>query len=305
MKYMLIAEITEKVCSGDISTCCDDYGIALYLRSVQRALGVIHFVVPVILIIMATINLAQLMLNPDDPQKKKWKSLINKFIAAIIVFFVPMIANIIFSFMPDSFDIKGCWNAANQKANILDTTAYTPQSSSSSTNNTQVASKNNNSNNNSNNSNKSVNKATLLANAEKKKGNRIKKTTTKVVRTSKGEQVVNYARQFLGNPYVYGGTSLTHGTDCSGFVMSVYKKFGINLPRVAQSQSMEGKPVKSLSDAQPGDLFFYLGNCGNGPVCHVSMYEGNGKVIHASNENTGIIESNYMYRNVYKIKRFL
>ena len=110
-----------------------------------------------------------------------------------------------------------------------------------------------------------------------------------------------YAKEFLGNPYVWGGTSLTNGTDCSGFVLSVYKKFGISLPHYSGSQANCGTAIK-LSEAQPGDLIFY----GKGStINHVAIYIGNGQVIHASNPKTGIRISNATYRTPLKVVRIL
>lgn len=115
-----------------------------------------------------------------------------------------------------------------------------------------------------------------------------------------GQEVVNYAVQFVGNPYVWGGTSLTNGADCSGFVQSVYKHFGYSLPRVAASQACVGKQV-SLDSLQPGDLLFY----GGSNIGHVAIYMGGGQIVHASNSKTGIIISNYNYRTVTKAVRII
>ena len=98
--------------------------------------------------------------------------------------------------------------------------------------------------------------------------------------------VVSYALQFRGNPYVYGGTSLTIGADCSGFVQSIYKHFGISLPRTASAQASAGRYV-SWGDLQPGDLVFYSGNGGQS-VTHVAIYIGNSQIIHASTPSGGI-----------------
>lgn len=111
--------------------------------------------------------------------------------------------------------------------------------------------------------------------------------------SSLGQEIVNYATQFVGNPYVYGGTSLTGGADCSGFVQSVFANYGIYLPRTAAEQSGAGTQV-SLSDIQPGDLLFYSNGGGIG---HVTIYMGGGQVVHASNESTGITISDYGYRS--------
>lgn len=101
------------------------------------------------------------------------------------------------------------------------------------------------------------------------------------------EALVNYALQFVGNPYVWGGTSLTNGADCSGFVQTLYATFGYSLPRVADAQSVTGMQIP-ISSAEPGDLIFYAKN---GYVYHVSMYIGNGQVIHAAGRSQGIIVS--------------
>ena len=113
--------------------------------------------------------------------------------------------------------------------------------------------------------------------------------------------LVNFAKQFLGNPYVWGGTSLTNGADCSGFVQSVFKNYGVSLPRTSSAQSTTGTKI-SLSEAQPGDLVFYAKN---GRVNHVAIYIGSGQVIHASNARTGIKISNASYRTPYAVKRVL
>lgn len=109
--------------------------------------------------------------------------------------------------------------------------------------------------------------------------------------------IVEYAKQFLGNKYVYGGSSLTKGTDCSGFTMSVYKHFGISLSHSSRAQANEGKKI-TAAGLQPGDLIFYGGSSGS--INHVAMYIGGGKVIHASSPKTGIKISNYTYRTPVK-----
>ena len=113
--------------------------------------------------------------------------------------------------------------------------------------------------------------------------------------------LVQYAKKFIGNPYVWGGTSLTSGADCSGFTMSVYKKYGISLPHHSGSQAQLGKKV-TLAEAQPGDLVFYAKN---GNINHVAIYIGGGQVVHASNERTGIKISSVNYRTPAAIRSFL
>ena len=118
--------------------------------------------------------------------------------------------------------------------------------------------------------------------------------------SSIASSLVNYAMQFLGNRYVWGGTSLTNGTDCSGFVMRIYEHFGYSLPRTSSAQAAATRTV-SAGDVRVGDLFFY----GSGSVSHVAMYIGNGQVIHASNARDGIKISSAYYRQPIKIGRVM
>ena len=113
--------------------------------------------------------------------------------------------------------------------------------------------------------------------------------------SSQGQAVVNYAMQFIGNPYVWGGSSLTNGTDCSGFTMSVYSHFGVSLPHYDGAQRSCGTAVLSLAEAQPGDLICYYG--------HVGIYIGNGQIVHASNPRTGITTGSATYRQIAAIRR--
>lgn len=113
--------------------------------------------------------------------------------------------------------------------------------------------------------------------------------------------IVSYAKQFVGGKYVYGGTSLTNGVDCSGFTMRVYEKFGYNITRTSRSQAAAGKTI-SVSSVKPGDLVFYADG---GSINHVAMYIGNGQIVHASNPKTGIKISNMNYRKPCKAVRFI
>lgn len=110
-----------------------------------------------------------------------------------------------------------------------------------------------------------------------------------------GQSVVDFACQFVGNPYVYGGTSLTNGADCSGFVMSVYNNFGVSLPHSSAADRNVGSAVNGIENAQPGDIICYSG--------HVGIYVGNGQIVHASTSKTGIIISSATYRSILSIRR--
>lgn len=113
--------------------------------------------------------------------------------------------------------------------------------------------------------------------------------------SASGNAVAQFALQFVGNPYVYGGTSLTNGADCSGFVMSVYKNFGVSLPHSSSADRGVGSAVGGLAEAQPGDLICYSG--------HVALYIGDNQIVHASTSKTGIIVSRANYRNILAIRR--
>lgn len=110
-----------------------------------------------------------------------------------------------------------------------------------------------------------------------------------------GKAVVDYAVQFVGNPYVWGGTSLTNGADCSGFVMSVYSNFGVGLPHSSSALRSRGTDVGGIQNAQPGDIVCYSG--------HVGLYIGNGQIVHASSARTGIKISNATYKKILTVRR--
>lgn len=110
-----------------------------------------------------------------------------------------------------------------------------------------------------------------------------------------------FAKQFVGNRYVWGGTSLTKGADCSGFVLSVFRNYGMSLPRTSREQAKAGSAV-STSEVKPGDLIFYGNRSG---INHVAIYIGGGKVVHASNSRVGIIISNMNYRTPVKARRII
>lgn len=119
---------------------------------------------------------------------------------------------------------------------------------------------------------------------------------------SRRSQLVNYALQFVGNRYVWGGTSLTNGVDCSGFTMRVMEKFGVSLPHYSGSQAQMGKEVTSAT-MKPGDLIFYAGS--NGKVNHVAIYIGNGRIVHAASRRSGIKTSTWNYRTPVTIRSML
>lgn len=128
------------------------------------------------------------------------------------------------------------------------------------------------------------------------KGTKLDTTPAKKKVSSKGKSVVSYAKKFVGNPYRWGGESLTRGADCSGFVKAVYRHFGKKLPHSSYSLRKVGKRVSGLKNAKAGDIICYSG--------HVAIYMGNNKIVHASNPRTGIkISNNARYRRIVAIRR--
>lgn len=125
-------------------------------------------------------------------------------------------------------------------------------------------------------------------------------TYSETTSSGDGSYIVDYAKQYVGNPYVYGGNSLTNGVDCSGFTQQVFGDNGISLARTAADQSQGGQDV-SMDDLQAGDLLFYDNG---GYVGHVAIYCGDGTVVHASNEETGITISDANYRTPVSAKRY-
>ena len=115
------------------------------------------------------------------------------------------------------------------------------------------------------------------------------------------DAVVAYAKQFVGNPYVYGGTSLTKGADCSGFVMRVYEKFGISTSRVSRDQANNGTEIP-VSQIKPGDLVFYSSG---GEINHVAIYIGDGQIVHAANKQLGIRIGSLNHRTPVKAVRLI
>ena len=144
-------------------------------------------------------------------------------------------------------------------------------------------------------------KTTTTAPAEPKQEEQAQQQVVEKPNTDVATSLVNYAKQFVGNPYRYGGSDLYNGTDCSGFTMRIYEHFGYSLPHSSRSQSSYGSYV-STDSLMPGDLIFYGYN---GSISHVAIYIGNGQIVHASTSTTGIIISAYNTMPIITARRIL
>lgn len=272
-------------CSNDLGNCCSDYGLANILDTLRKILDVLQIIIPILLIIMATVQFTKLVANPDA--KDGVKSLINKFIAAGICFFIPTFINIVLTVIPSSgvvsktFQISACWQKAKSANALIKSTAfkYVPYDGLDTTKDSTISS-----------SKRSKNKSSSS------KGNRNG--------SEKGKAIVSYAESFVGNKYLYGG--YWNGerpytpTDCSGFVQGVFKHNGITgLPRTTFSYDINSSMFTKINpdNIQAGDLVLYNS--------HIAILTGNGEeIVHAAGDKYGVMkQSTYKYQAVKAILR--
>ena len=265
-------QILITTCSSDVSSCCSDYGIAMFLYIMKQALLLIQIAVPTILVVMAIVQLIKMMISPDD--KKSVKSLYNKFIAAVFVFFTPLMVNVVLSILPDGFEVAACWESAEAIAEAMKNEPRHTVSHTSTKKQTV------------NLENYRIVTETDMDTTDSAKGSTGNKSkSNKKVDTSKtaGQKIVDYAQNFVGNKYVSGGDSLTDGCDCSHFVYLVLKDVGAYKGAYTTSSNWVrlGKEVKGgLANAQAGDVVVYDG--------HVGIYDGKKYLVEAKGKAYGI-----------------
>ena len=259
-------------CNDTLGTCCNDYGLVGILDVSRKLMNLIQLIVPIILIVMFAVQLTNMVINPEDNKLKK--GLYNKFIAAVIVFMIPIITDAVLKMMPEQFSIPACWEQAKVSAEVV-----------RSQNNTYIS------------INDNSRLSPVLPNYDSyKNGSSDNDSGSASTGTGQGsatgKAIVSYAKQFVGKRYVWGGTwngELPYtGTDCSGFVQGVYKHFGISLPRDTYSQ-WAAKSTYTLvnGEIKAGDLVMYDG--------HVGILTGNGnEIVHAKGRKWGIVvDSDY------------
>lgn len=266
-------------CSQELGTCCTDYGLLTVLDVMRQILDLIQLIAPIILMVGLGIQFTQLLVNPDD--KKKQKALLNKFIAALLCFFVPFLVNLSLSLVPEeigSFQLGACWDTARVSREVL-----------KKENSTYVATTDRE-------------PKTFVISPDEYDDPEVTHQEGVGSGSATGRAIVAYAKEFLGQPYVWGGTwngeKPYTGTDCSGFVQGVYRHFGINLTRTTYTQWADTSSYTLVTGTpQAGDVVMYDG--------HVAILTGNGEeIIHASNPTDGIkLSPSYKYRSILGIMR--
>lgn len=268
-------------CSEALGTCCTDYGLLTILDVLRQILDLIQMIAPILLMTALAIQFTQLLVNPDDDKKKK--KLLNKFIAALLCFFVPFFVNLAIGLVPDdigSFQLGACWDTAHiarevlrrENSTYVSTTDRKPQSFILTP--------------------EDYDDPDITADGGSSSSSSGSGNIT-------GKAIVEYAKSFVGGRYCYGGKDPHTCADCSGFVSYVFGHFGINL--IPQTESMWSQTdmytLVTDGNIKAGDVVMYNG--------HVGILTGNGEeMVHASNERTGIkISSTYKYRTVRGIMR--
>ena len=254
-----------------LGTCCTDYSIVGILAVTKKVFSLIQLAVPIALVVAATIQFVQLTINPE--LKDGFRRVLNKFIAAFIVFLLPTLMDAILTAAPDSFSVAACWK---QVGSVENTSVFG--------NNTYIE----------NNDNQ---KSVLLS---PDKYYKITRSTSASNSSALRQKIVNYAMQFKGKPYaavgcVWNGELPYRATDCIGFVKGVYSHFGITSMKKAPcgTQSLYNARNGILTqvsekDAKPADIVLWRG--------HIAIYLGDGKIIHAAGRKYGVITQK-LYKN--------
>ncbi|MCI6107772.1 MAG: C40 family peptidase [bacterium] len=264
-------------CSEALGTCCTDYGLLTLLDILRQILDLIQLVVPIILMVGLAIQFTQLLINPDDNKKKK--SLLNKFFAALLCFFVPFLVNLAISLVPadiGSFQLGACWDTARISREVL-----------KKENSTYVSTTD------------KKPKSFILQPEDYDDAEVTGGDGAVGDGSATGKAIVEYAKSFVGGRYCWGGKDPNVCADCSGFVSYVFAHFGINL--ISQTDAMwnQTNMYTLVTDGKikAGDVVMYNG--------HVGILTGNGEeMVHAASTRSGIkISPSYKYRTVRGIMR--
>lgn len=267
-------------CNSTLGNCCSNYGLVGILNIARRIIELIQFIVPIILIIAGTVQFIELTINPE--LKDGFRKVLNKLIAALFVFLLPTLVDVVLGVTSSDFNLATCWQQAKAVSTetVFGGGNYTVAESD-------------------------VNP--VWTNIEMMDMNRVSNYGSSEKASATQQAIVEYAEQFVGEAYSYGGYwdgELPYTpTDCSGFVVAIFHHFGIDLS-AGLHQNMFGYHTELYdlvdeSDIQPGDVIMYNG--------HVGILTGNGKeIIHAASTNLGVIKSSdYSRCSSHEIMGFL
>jgi len=261
-------------CNQVVGTCCTDYGIVAVLDITRKIFDLIQLFIPILLLIMATVNFIVLITNPDAKNGKK--KIINQFLAAVIIFFIPTIMNGVLNMMPDNFKIAACWQHAKHNAEITRTNAVTFKTTAE------------------------REKTSILINPDDyEMGDKRENSSSTMNGSAKGIEIVEYAKKFQGGAYLlkgkWDGEAPYKPTCCAGFISGVYRHFGIKIykgsngywvPNIDANTS--GYTVVTDGNYKAGDLVIYSRDQ------HVGMLTGKGKeMIHDSYSRGVVVDPSY------------
>ena len=268
-------------CSGDLGTCCTDAGLVGLFSIIRNIFGLIQFIVPIVLVIAGTIQFIQLSINPE--LKDGFRKVLNKLIATVIIFLLPIIVDVLLGATTNSFSVSDCWEQAKtiSAETVFNTDNYvsTPSDKNPVWNEDMIS-------------------FSTISNYGASSSSGASSTQM---------AIVMYASKFIGEAYEYGGywngEEPYTPTDCSGFVVAIYRHFGIDLSAGAH-QNMFGYHTElydevSESELEPGDVIMYNG--------HVGIYTGTGKqIIHAKGTDYGVVlDEDYSRCSSHGIMGFL
>lgn len=281
------------LCNGALGTCCSDPGLVVTMNAFRKIAELIQIIVPILLIIAACIQLSKMMINPEE--KSGLKKIKNMFMAAVIVFFIPVFANVVLGMLPGNNSLTSCWEASSRLAESAGTTmpSYLDPNESSKQKSGVVTDPSEYQKGKEKPKEAGTGGGTSSSSSSSSSSNSSTSSTTSSTSSTSttgkisGADVVAYAKQFIGKPYKRGGSwngELPYTpTDCVGFVHGVYKHFGINIPSNTSSiykntkkfTVVTGQPVKA------GDIVIYSH--------HRALITGNkNQVVHAMGEAYGI-----------------
>ena len=266
---------------------------------IKQILTLILIIGPIILIVMSIIDLLKIVISTEK-QKDSASRLVKRILYCVILFFIPIVVDFVTSLVGYNFTNSNIWTEAN-KDTVVALTEIRNQEREAYERASEATRETLENEKEQQQAQAKQQFENLIKNREQSDSENAPDGNTSTLNGTRDE-MVEFAKQYVGKlNYVYGGSSLTSGVDCSGFVQQIYAHFGIDIPRVANDQSNSGQEV-SIENLQKGDLVFY----GSGSYAtHVAMYIGEGQVVHASTEQTGVIISNMNYRTVIKGRSYI